>query len=73
MQKSDELQCKITEITARIRELRNILGLSPEDMAKHLGLDVDDYNSYEAGEQELNFGFLYTCAQVLGVAVTELI
>ena len=73
MQKANELEFKITEIIARIQELRSILGYDQAEMAARLGLDVDDYASYEAGEQELNFGFLYTCAQVLGVDVTELI
>ncbi len=68
-----ELEFKITEITSRIRELRSIEGYSEAEMAEKLGMDEDDYISYESGEQELNFAFLYTCAQVLEVDVTELI
>ena len=68
-----ELQFKIREIAPRIRELRTILGISEQEMAAKLGLSVDDYQAYEAGEEELNFAFLYTCSQVLNVDVTELI
>ena len=71
--KNTDLEFKITEITSRIRELRSIEGYSEADMAEKLGMDEDDYISYESGEQELNFAFLYTCAQVLDVDVTELI
>ena len=73
MQKSNGLEFKIQEIAARIRELRSIEGYSEAEMASMLAMDEDDYISYESGEQELNFAFLYTCAQVLGVDVTELI
>ena len=68
-----DLEYKIREIADRIRELRTILGISEEEMAEKLGLTLEDYQAYEAGEEELNFAFLYTCAQVLGVDVTELI
>ena len=73
MAKLPELEYKIQEITDRIRELRTILGISVEEMARRLGLEAEDYQAYEAGEEELNFAFLYTCAQILGVDVTELI
>ncbi len=68
-----DLEYKIHEIADRIRELRTILGISEEEMAEKLGMRVDDYQAYEAGEEELNFAFLYTCARVLNVDVTELI
>ena len=73
MAKMADLEYKIHEITDRIRELRTILGISEEEMAERLGMRTDDYQAYEAGEEELNFAFLYTCAQILNVDVTELI
>ena len=73
MAKMTDLEYKIHEIADRIRELRTILGISEEEMAEKLGITLDDYQAYEAGEEELNFAFLYTCAQVLSVDVTELI
>jgi len=73
MEKSTGLEFKIREITDRIRELRTILGYSEADLAKKLGMREDEYISYEAGEEELNFAFLYNCAQALDVDVTELI
>ena len=68
-----DLEYKIHEIADRIRELRTILGISVDEMADKLGMRADDYEAYEAGEEELNFAFLYTCARVLNVDVTELI
>ena len=68
-----DLEYKIHEIADRIRELRTILGISVDEMAGKLGMRPDDYEAYEHGEEELNFAFLYTCARVLNVDVTELI
>ena len=67
------LELKVQEIADRVRELRTIEGFSEEYMAQKIGVTVDEYKAYEAGNQELDFAFLYTCAQVLNVDVTELI
>ena len=73
MEKPNDLLYRIQEVTARIVELRSIEGLTPAEMAKTLGMTENEYLSYEAGEQELNFAFLYNCASALGVDVTDLI
>ena len=73
MKMTSTLEFKIREIIARIRELRAIEGLSEADMAARIGMDEEEYRAYERGEEELNFGFLYTCAQVFSVDVGELI
>ena len=73
MQKTNGLEFKILEIASRIRELRHIENYTEEYMAKKLGISVDEYITYESGEKDLDFAFLYTCAQVLSVDVTELI
>ena len=73
MQKTTGLEYRIHEVTARITELRAIEGLSAAAMAAKLGMSEEEYLSYEAGEQELNFAFLYNCAMALGVDVTDLI
>lgn len=73
MDKPNELQFKIHEIIDRIRELRQIEGLSTADMAAKLGMSEDDYLDYESGREELNFGFLYTVSKIFAVDVGELI
>ncbi len=67
------LQNKISEIADRICTLRNIAGYTEEYMAQRNGITVDDYISYESGEKDLDFAFLYTCAQIFNIDVTELI
>ena len=64
---------KIQQMAARIRELREIEGYSVEYLAEATGVSVEEYLACEAGEQDLNFAFLYRCAQIFNVDVTEII
>ena len=67
------LDYKIQEMAARIRELREIEGLTPAVMAEKTGVTVEEYNRCEAGKSDLNFAFIYRCAQALNVNVTDII
>ena len=67
------LEFKIKEMAQRIRTLREIVGLSKEEMAKKTGVDISEYIACEAGEKDLNFAFLYRCALALNVDVTDII
>ena len=67
------LDLKIREMAGRIKELREIEGLSSEEMAKKIGVSPEEYLSCEAGTHDLNFAFIYRCALALNVNVTEII
>lgn len=67
------LDYKIQEMAARIRELREIEGLSPEEMASKTGVSTQEYLQCETGKSDLNFAFIYRCALALGVNVTDII
>jgi len=67
------LDYKIREMAARIRELREIEGLTPAMMADKTGVTVEEYTRCEAGKSDLNFAFIYRCAQALNVNVTDII
>ena len=73
MEQMKGLDFKIREMAARIRELREIEGLSPEEMAQKTGVDVAEYIRCESGESDLNFAFIYRCAMTLNVNVTDII
>ncbi|NLB29740.1 MAG: helix-turn-helix transcriptional regulator, partial [Clostridiales bacterium] len=68
-----DLQQKLMEVAGRIRELREIQGLSESDMAEKTGVGVEEYRACENGEENLSFAFLYSCAMALGVDVTDFI
>ena len=67
------LDFKIQEMAGRIRELREISGFSAQTMALKTGTSEEEYLRCEAGQSDLNFAFLYRCALVFGVDVTDLI
>ncbi|MBE6570771.1 MAG: cupin domain-containing protein [Ruminococcaceae bacterium] len=73
MENFKELDLKIKEMAGRIRELREIEGISPQSMAKNTGVSVDEYLACESGKSDLNFAFIYRCAQTLKVNVTDII
>ena len=67
------LDLKIQEMSARIRELREITNLSVLDMAERTGITQEEYIACESGKSDLNFAFIYRCAQSFGVDVTDII
>ncbi len=69
----NSLESKIMEMAQRIRTLREIEGLSIEEMAQKTGVSEEEYASCENGSSDLNFAFLYRCAAALKVDVTEII
>ncbi len=64
---------KNIEIAARIRELREISGISQEDMAARTGVSVEEYRRCEEGTQDLSIAFLYRTVLILGVDMGDLL
>ena len=67
------LDLKLLEMAGRIRELREIVGLTEADMASLTGVPIEEYRQCEAGLSDLNFAFIYRCAKAFGVDVTDII
>lgn len=67
------MQEKIREIAARVREMRELCELCPEDMAAHLALDREAYLRYENAEEDIPASVLYTIAQKLGMDMGTLL
>ena len=68
-----ELSIKVKEVAARIRELREITGLSVEDMAQRTGLSVEEYIACESGKRNLSIAFLYHCTLSFGVDMGDIL
>lgn len=66
-------QAAVTEIAARIREIRDIFGYSTAEMADRTHLSEEQYIEYESGKIDLPFTFLHNCALVFNVELTELL
>ncbi|MBR5239663.1 MAG: cupin domain-containing protein [Clostridia bacterium] len=73
MANSMDISLKIKEMAQRIRELREIEGYTTEEMAQKTGISPDEYVKCENGEADLNFAFIYRCADALRVNVTDII
>ena len=73
MEQMTGLDLKIQEMASRIRELRQLEGLSTAEMAAQTGVTEEEYLQCEEGKSDLNFAFIYRCAMILKVNVTEII
>ncbi len=73
MEQISGLNFKIQEMAGRIRELREVEGLSAEEMAQRVEVPLREYEQCESGKSDLNFAFLYRCAIALNVNVTDII
>ena len=64
---------QLMEVALRIRELREIMGYSTEEMAKRTGVSEEQYLAYEMGAEDFPFTFLHKCALALGVELIQLL
>ncbi len=64
---------QIKQIADRIRELREILEISAEQIACDIGVDDKTYAAYENAEDDIPIGKLYLIAATLGVDPTVLL
>lgn len=63
---------QLLDIGTRLAALREICDISSEDMASKLEMNIDEYLSYERGEADFSFSFLFNAAQILGVDVLDI-
>lgn len=64
---------QIKAIAIRIRELREISGLSAGTLAKEMGVSTETYVGYESGEIDIPVGFLYELANKYKVELTVIL
>ncbi len=64
---------EIRQIADRIRELREILELTPAQVADNIGVPEEKYRAYEAAQVDIPVGQLYLIANALRVDPTELL
>lgn len=72
-QKITGLDYKIKEMAGRIRELREIEGLTTAQMAQKTAVSEQEYIECENGHSDLNFAFIYRCALAFNVDITDII
>ena len=61
---------EIRVIAERIREMREIIGFSVQEMADRTNLTAETYSQYESGGVDLPFTFIHKCALAFGIGIT---
>jgi len=64
---------QLKQIAARLKDLRDIAGISEETLAAELGVSAETYREYESGDTDIPIGFLYKAAGRFGVELTALL
>ena len=64
---------QIAEVASRIKEMRSVMGLSAAQAAELTGVSESLYQRYESGAEDLPFSFIYSCAKVFNMELTELL
>ena len=67
------MQDDLSQIPGRIRELREILEISAIDIARDIGIPLETYQKYEAGELDIPISVLYKISVQLRVDATVLL
>lgn len=63
----------IKEVAERLKALREIVGISAEEICEKTGCSPEDYELIEKGEKDFSVTFVYKCAEILGVDLIELL
>ncbi len=64
---------QLSEIGARIREMRQIMGWSEAEMAAKTDVSEESYRIYESGTIDIPFSFIHKCALAFDVEMMELL
>ena len=64
---------KLYEVALRIKEMREIAGISETEMAEKTEVSLEEYKAYEAGKLDFPFTFIHKCALAFGIDMTDLL
>jgi len=64
---------QIKQIAERIKEIREISGISAETLATKLGVAKDLYNRYESGNVDIPVGFIFEVAEFFNVELSVML
>ena len=64
---------QLKAIASRLREMREIMGWSPEEMAEKTDTTPEEYRLYEAGRTDMPFTFILKSSQAFNMELTELL
>ncbi len=68
-----ELSEQIAEIAERIKNLREIADMTPEETARRLNVPADEYNRYESGTYDIPMSFIFEIAKLFNVDMSDIL
>ena len=63
----------LAEVSQRIREMREVMGITQSQMAQKTEVSEAEYTAFEEGKADLPFSFLHKCALTFGIDMKELL
>ena len=70
---SDVANEKMAEVALRIREMREIIGLSESEMAEKTEVTLEEYRKYESAKADFPFSFIHKCSIVFGIGISDIL
>ncbi len=64
---------KLFEVAKRIREMREIMGFSVEEMAEKTEVTPDEYKMLESGKVDFPFTFIHKCALAFRLEINDIL
>ena len=70
---TESTMLQLSEVAARIKEMREIMGWTKAEMAERTEVTEQIYDMYESGKDDMPFSFIYKCAKVFDIQMTQLL
>ena len=67
------METLLKEIGSRLRGMRDIMDITPDEMARATDVTLQEYLAYEAGDKDFSFTFLHRAARRFNIDLTELL
>lgn len=63
----------LKEVALRVKEMRELSGISVHEMAEATDMSIEDYLALEEGQVDFTFSFIYKCAEKFGVDIADIL
>ena len=67
------METQVKKIAERLKGLRQMMDITPEEMAQVTDVTLDEYLAKENGEQDFSFTFLFKCATRFGIDISAIV
>lgn len=63
----------IKDVASRVKEMRELSGISIHEMSEATGMTVEEYIALENGNVDFSFSFIYKCAEKFKVDISDIL